>query len=312
MDLTRKYGKDFSLINSTTSNISSKIAEVIVYTYRDVDIGTTIMEMKAFIMYGNKAYQLIYSAEPTKFSVYLPTIQKMIDSFKIVNTNNSVEPFLTYENPTFGIKVQYPYNWTKEEDQNSQYLVRFFPSGARTPSGEPIDVSNSIRFDVGKASYRPNATVEEYLTERANLGKKGSTNFKTIELDTNTTFANHQAYKMIYDYQKKDTGTDEKIIEIGTMNQNDAYYIRLVSTSEAYNKNLPIVQKISDSFQTFQPKSKFLLYHNPALGIKIQYPYQWANKIVTNQPWMNISGGKGMGIPASIVFQYRFPTKRSL
>jgi hypothetical protein len=29
---------------------------------------------------GNKAYIISYNAEPTKFSYYLPTLQKMIDS----------------------------------------------------------------------------------------------------------------------------------------------------------------------------------------------------------------------------------------
>jgi hypothetical protein len=61
------------------------------YTYTDklfgkamaMDIGTTKRD---------KAYVISYFAEPTKFSYYLPTIQRMIESFEIQNSNGGKQP----------------------------------------------------------------------------------------------------------------------------------------------------------------------------------------------------------------------------
>ena len=58
-----------------------------------------------------------YIAKQTKLSSYLPTIQKMIDSFEINIgiTNSSGNSFLTYQNnSTLGIKIQYPVKLAKD------------------------------------------------------------------------------------------------------------------------------------------------------------------------------------------------------
>jgi hypothetical protein len=66
---------------------------------------------------GNKKYEITYYiTEEKKHSSYLPTIQRMIDSFEInidmtnsaINETTRNNSFLTYENnPTLGIKIQY-------------------------------------------------------------------------------------------------------------------------------------------------------------------------------------------------------------
>ena len=40
--------------------------------------------MQVWTLKGDKAYLITYKAEPEKYSKYLPTIQKMIDSFEII------------------------------------------------------------------------------------------------------------------------------------------------------------------------------------------------------------------------------------
>jgi len=97
------------------------------------------------IKYGN-LYLISYSAKPEIYSAYLPIANKMIDSFQIIkpstgynnnltknittpgnvtgnnNTMTTTTPsssstsnFLTYENSTYGIRVQYPSDWELEE-----------------------------------------------------------------------------------------------------------------------------------------------------------------------------------------------------
>jgi PsbP-like protein len=76
--------QDFKVIESSTnsSSLGGYPAYKLVYTdvdenninYKDMEIGTII---------GDKVYFVTYDAAEEEYSVYLPTIQKMIDSLKI-------------------------------------------------------------------------------------------------------------------------------------------------------------------------------------------------------------------------------------
>jgi hypothetical protein len=48
-----------------------------------VEEGVNLQAMLILTIKGDKAYIISYNAEPTKFSYYLPTLQKMINSFQI-------------------------------------------------------------------------------------------------------------------------------------------------------------------------------------------------------------------------------------
>ena len=41
--------------------------------------------MDVYTIKGNKAYHIIYISELSEFDTYLPVIEKMINSFKIIN-----------------------------------------------------------------------------------------------------------------------------------------------------------------------------------------------------------------------------------
>ena len=72
---------DFNILESNRSTtITSHIAYEVVYTYSDPIIGKA-KAMEIWIVNGGKVYILSYHADATKYSKYLPTIRKMIDSF---------------------------------------------------------------------------------------------------------------------------------------------------------------------------------------------------------------------------------------
>jgi len=54
------------------------------YKYTDLVFGKA-MAMDIGVTNGDKVFVLSYLADQAKFSFYLPTIQKMIDSFEIEN-----------------------------------------------------------------------------------------------------------------------------------------------------------------------------------------------------------------------------------
>jgi serine/threonine-protein kinase len=72
----------FELIESTSATLSDNPAHKVVYTYSDAEIGIT-KTMEILTIKDDKLYFISYTADATKYSSYLPTIQKMIDSFKI-------------------------------------------------------------------------------------------------------------------------------------------------------------------------------------------------------------------------------------
>ena len=72
----------FELIESTSATLSDSPAHKVVYTYSDAEIGIT-KTMEILTIKDDKLYFISYTADATKYSSYLPAIQKMTDSFKI-------------------------------------------------------------------------------------------------------------------------------------------------------------------------------------------------------------------------------------
>ena len=74
--------KDFDIIKlDRNASLSHNPAYKLVYT--GVEEGVNLQAMLILTIKGDKAYIIHYNAEPTKFSYYLPTLQKMINSFQI-------------------------------------------------------------------------------------------------------------------------------------------------------------------------------------------------------------------------------------
>jgi hypothetical protein len=70
--------------------------------------------MATFTMKDNKIYLIGYVAKAEKYSSHLPEVQKMIDSFEILPSNESIRDdynFLTYEIPYYGFRIDYPSDW---------------------------------------------------------------------------------------------------------------------------------------------------------------------------------------------------------
>ena len=81
-NLTQSH-PDFKLTESTNSILAGNIAHKIVFSATD-NMKHERTAMQIWTLKGDKAYLITYKAEPGKYSKYLPTIQKMIDSFQII------------------------------------------------------------------------------------------------------------------------------------------------------------------------------------------------------------------------------------
>jgi eukaryotic-like serine/threonine-protein kinase len=82
-NLTQSH-PDFKLTESTNSILAGNTAHKIVFSATD-NMKHKRTAMQIWTLKGDNAYLITYKAEPGKYSKYLPTIQKMIDSFQIIN-----------------------------------------------------------------------------------------------------------------------------------------------------------------------------------------------------------------------------------
>ncbi|MGB6673565.1 MAG: hypothetical protein WBE34_14130 [Candidatus Nitrosopolaris sp.] len=78
---------DFQLLDTKLITVKDNPAYMLMYKYTDLVFGKA-MAMDIGMTNGCNVYVISYLAEPAKFLFYLPTIQKMIDSFEIQNILN--------------------------------------------------------------------------------------------------------------------------------------------------------------------------------------------------------------------------------
>ena len=81
-NLTQNHS-DFRLLESTEFRLAGNIANKIIFTATD----SMKHERKAtqiWTLNGDRIYLITYKAEPSQYSKYLPTIQKMVDSFEFI------------------------------------------------------------------------------------------------------------------------------------------------------------------------------------------------------------------------------------
>jgi eukaryotic-like serine/threonine-protein kinase len=79
----KKSNPDVNVLESTSTTIAGKPAHKIVFSAIDNE-EVERKAMQIWTVIGNKAVLITYKADPDKFSSYLPTIERMIDSFKVI------------------------------------------------------------------------------------------------------------------------------------------------------------------------------------------------------------------------------------
>jgi len=80
----------------------------------------------------------LFPAVLSGFTLQIATAQQ--NSTSITSTNSNSTNFLTYSNSTYGIKIQYPSSWPKEEshNQSSDDIVKFSSPAATAPASLAI------------------------------------------------------------------------------------------------------------------------------------------------------------------------------
>jgi hypothetical protein len=151
--------------------------------------------------------------------------------------------FLTYENSTFGIKMQYPSSWDKQENgtrQDTQTdLVTFFPPDSHSNA--------SLDITVDDISDEKGIPLTQYANDSISDLNQSLKDFKLIGSTTNNVLAVLPAYKSIFTYM--DENTIYKDMEIGAVKGDKAYILTYEAGMNEYDKYLPIIQELIKSFQ---------------------------------------------------------------
>jgi eukaryotic-like serine/threonine-protein kinase len=150
---------------------------------------------------------------------------------------------LSYENSTYGIKLQYPSSWDKQENGTKQDtetdLVTFYPQS--TNSNASLDIS------IDNISDEKGTSVGQYANDGISDLKQSLKNFKLVGSSTNSVLAGLPAYNSTYTYV--DGNVVLKDMEIGTIKGNNVYIVTYEAGINEYDKYLPVIQKVINSLQ---------------------------------------------------------------
>ena len=170
------------------------------------------------------------------------------------NITNTITPFAatvaennfkTYENSTFGIKIQYPSNWMIKYPTNQSHPAVQFDSP--TYAGVLI-------------SYTPtNISFSQGITNLINGFRSASD--RNITESTPTTLAGNPAHKFVYTEADSHYGILKHMNIISRIDSR--FYIFLYSeTLSDYPVHLLEAQRTLDSFQVMTPLSSLTPHHN--------------------------------------------------
>jgi eukaryotic-like serine/threonine-protein kinase len=162
--------------------------------------------------------------------------------FDITSPTSSINinKFLTYQDSTLGIKIDYPAGWTHELHAGS--IVTFLASLESDSNTYPAGLGIKIQHLKSKNISLNNITKIQIKNLTQN-----HPDFKLIE-STESKIGGNSAHKIVFtatDYKKN----ERQAMQIWTLKGDKAYLITYKSEPGKYAKYLPIIQKMLDSFQ---------------------------------------------------------------
>jgi hypothetical protein len=161
--------------------------------------------------------------------------------------NITAEDFLTYENTTYGIRIQYPAIWqVGESNQTSQDNVKTIVA-FRSPKDRISDtIAESVIIGVENLPPEENISLDSYST----LQIAGLTqSFPDFDLEQSTpiTLAGSPGHKIVYSETVQQHPI--KTMLVWAIKDNKAYIITFAGEEVKFSDYLPTIQKMIDSFE---------------------------------------------------------------
>jgi sugar lactone lactonase YvrE len=165
------------------------------------------------------------------------------------------QELLKYVNTTYGIRIQYPKDWTIKDNYrlnpDDPYItvVSFF-----APPGENLTMPReevSVYIDTEQYTTTLEDYVQNTVLVNNNTLAGGWENLQIIKAEQNSTLAERPAYKVALTYTDQTNGgpVDRYLLDTGTVVGDKVYVISYWAHPQTYSKILPAVQKMMDSFE---------------------------------------------------------------
>ncbi|MBD2298646.1 serine/threonine-protein kinase [Nostoc sp. FACHB-190] len=159
---------------------------------------------------------------------------------------------LTKEYSQSDIKIKYPDNWkTKITGDFGGESIQFLPQN--------IQQENSCipEITVNKTALTQVLSLNEYKNTILEQIKQNYPQAKiTDATQPTTTLSQYNAYKLTYSH--KEYQCQSQVLEIGTVREGNAYYITYTAEQKEYNRYLPLVEAMINSFE-IKTQSNLLL-----------------------------------------------------
>jgi hypothetical protein len=152
---------------------------------------------------------------------------------------------LTYRDPIYGIKIEYPSDWNKTEGAS---FVEF-----RLPAegyNRTTNITDLIALEIRVDILPPDITSPDQYSRAKLIAHRQYGEFNLLESNAATIASNVPALKAVYTNTFPKTGEILKTMEIITIKDKIGYDVRyFADPASDYSKYLPIVQKMIDSFE---------------------------------------------------------------
>jgi hypothetical protein len=158
--------------------------------------------------------------------------------------SNDTTRFLTYQDPIYGVKIEYPSYWNKTEGAN---FVEF-----RLPieGYNRTNITNLIALEIRIDILPPDLVSLEQYSRAKLISHRQFGEFNLLGSNTTTIAADVPALKTVYTNTFPKTGEVLKTMEITAIKDNIGYDIRyFADPASDYSKYLPIIQKMISSFE---------------------------------------------------------------
>ena len=172
------------------------------------------------------------------FSVFVATI-----FVSLLFSNSQAfaqEQFLTYEDITTGISIQFPSNW--EKSVNLDNFVTF----RAPPETDSRVYPAALGLKIQELTSQ-NVSLQEITKVQMSEIKKSNPNLELSE-STSTTLAGKPAYKVVFSATDNNQ-VERKAMQLWTVIGNKAVLITYKAQPDKYSNYLPTIEKMIGSFQ---------------------------------------------------------------
>jgi hypothetical protein len=155
------------------------------------------------------------------------------------------EDFTLYENPMYGIKIQYPADWIKAESpRQNETIISFTPKTTGSP-----DSSNSMAQFVIRVSTSQNKSLDEKEKELITEKTEQSIDFHVVD-KAESTLAGNPARIITYTRKRKVGPRNSiKAVNYLTIKGDKAYILAYHEDESKYSNYFYTVEKMIDSFE---------------------------------------------------------------